>query len=96
MDASQTAHEHHSFGQAEDRFFPILRLLRSLSPSLEELAPRFREAGIKDAQRLRAVAGWEVQRRRRWLSETLVLDAFEEEVLGPVLDEINSGIQRLL
>ncbi|EPS96039.1 hypothetical protein FOMPIDRAFT_92877 [Fomitopsis schrenkii] len=90
-DVSRPTREHQmpESGHTNIPFAPVLRFLRSLNPSLEHLAPRFREAGIKDAQRLRAVAGWET--RRQWLAEVVELDAFEAELLRVALDEVERG-----
>lgn len=63
-----------------------------MNPSLEHLAPRFRAAGIKDAQRLRVVAGWEV--RKQWIATVVELDPFEKEVLRIALDEVERGIRK--
>ncbi|EPS96049.1 hypothetical protein FOMPIDRAFT_92868 [Fomitopsis schrenkii] len=92
---SRSAREHNMLesGHTKIPFAPVLRFLRSLNPSLEHLAPRFREAGIKDGQRLRAVAGWET--RRQWLAEVVELDAFEAELLRIALDEVERGIRNL-
>ncbi|KAI0725506.1 hypothetical protein C8Q72DRAFT_584866 [Fomitopsis betulina] len=80
-------------GRANSPFDSVLCFLRSLNPSLEHLAPRFRAAGIKDAQRLRVVAGWEV--RKQWIAEVVELDPFEKEVLRIALDEVERGIRKL-
>lgn len=96
LNASQTAREPQDpqpSRKSEDPFSPVLHFLRSLNPSLEELAPRFRKAGIKNTQRLRAVASWEA--KRRWLAETIELDAFEEELLMMALDEVEDGTRQL-
>ncbi|TFY67832.1 hypothetical protein EVJ58_g1392 [Rhodofomes roseus] len=74
-----------------DGFAPVLRFLRSLTPSLEHLAVQLRAAGIKDAERLRIVASWE-KRRKTWLVDKLRMSPFEEEVLE---DRAGRGVVRL-
>ncbi|KAH9837608.1 uncharacterized protein C8Q71DRAFT_897893 [Rhodofomes roseus] len=75
-----------------DGFAPVLRFLRSLTPSLEHLAVQLRAAGIKDAERLRIVASWE-KRRKKWLVDKLRMSPFEEEVLRIGLDEVRRGVR---
>ncbi|KAH9921617.1 uncharacterized protein B0H18DRAFT_1020484 [Fomitopsis serialis] len=74
-------------------FDPVLRFLRSLTPSLEHLGPQFRLAGIRDVERLRTIATWE--HPTKWLVEKARVDLFEEEVLRIALDEVRRGQRSL-
>ncbi|KAH9921616.1 uncharacterized protein B0H18DRAFT_1121310 [Fomitopsis serialis] len=78
-----------------DGFAAVTRFLRSLTPSLEHVAVQFSAAGVKDAQRLRVVAGWETRKQRKWLVRGLRVNAFEEEVLQEALDEIRRGVRNV-
>ncbi|KAH9921615.1 uncharacterized protein B0H18DRAFT_1121309 [Fomitopsis serialis] len=101
--ASHAAAPHHPSDRREpqvpakpnDGFAAILRLLCSLTPSLEHVAEQCKTAGVKDAERLRVVAGWETRKQRKWLVRELMVDPFEAEVLHEALDEIRRGVRNV-